>query len=508
MKGLVRPASDEAGLAFSGITTLRAMLIFAPLVMGGNRPLPLLILELAATLLLSLLLFRPGFSQHLSRPLLILLGALVALPLVQLLPLPEFVWNWIPGRNFYGAASIAAGGTPGYRTLSLIPYLTESALLAILVPVAVFLATVSTSEAQVKQLINLFIGLAVIQAIIGLAQFGTGSMTVLPGLEGEAISAAHGTYPNSDHLAGLLEMALPVALGLLIANIQIGGSSSARSTRKASIHQRISRLFVSGIRFNRVAIYGAAGLAILLGLTFSHSRTGVALAMVGILVSALVFGSRVGGQRSSRLVVAFTVIAVALALEIGLTSVLSRFTGKGMTDDMRWSIYAATIQGIREFFPFGSGFGTYPTVFRRFQPGNIPDFVNHAHNDYLEWLFEGGLAAAVLMIGFLALYLLRWRKIWPREKYCPPYGFMRLSAGIGLLLMGLHGMIDFNLHIPANAVYFAFLAGVFFHQTTPTKSEDSVRAQEIRPDPVPESAPVKIPEPPAPATDIRNPFAD
>ena len=508
MKGLVRPASDEAGLAFSGIAILGAMLIFAPLIMGGNRPLPLLILEIAATILLCLLLLRPGFSQHLSRPLLILLGALVALPLVQLLPLPEFVWNWLPGRSFYGAASSAVGITPGYRNLSLIPYLTESALLALLVPVAVFLATVSTSEAQLKQLVNLFIGLAVIQAIIGLAQFGTGSMTVLPGLEGEAISAAHGTYPNSDHLAGLLEMALPVALGLLIANIQIGKASPARSTRKTPIRQRISRLFSSGIRFNRVAIYGAAGMAILLGLTFSHSRTGVALAMLGILVSALVFGSRVGGQRSSRLVVAFTVIAVALALEIGLTSVLSRFTGKGMTDDLRWSIYAATFQGIREFFPFGSGFGTYPAVFRRFHPGNIPEFVNHAHNDYLEWLFEGGLAAAVLMIGFLALYLLRWRKIWPREDYCPPYGFMRISAGIGLLLIGLHGMIDFNLHIPANAVYFAFLAGVFFHQASPAKPENSARAQKIRPDPAPKPAPVKIPEPPAAATDIRNPFAD
>ena len=508
MKGLVRPASDEAGLAFSGIAILGAMLIFAPLVMGGNRPLPLLILELSATILLCLLLLRPGFNQHLSRPLLILLGALVALPLVQLLPLPEFIWNWLPGRSFYGAASSAAGGSPGYRSLSLIPYLTESALLAILVPVAVFLATVSTSEAQVRQLINLFIGLAVIQAIIGLAQFGTGSMTVLPGLEGEAISAAHGTYPNSDHLAGFLEMALPVALGLLIANIQVGGAA-ARPTRKAPIRQRISQLFSSGIRFNRVAIYGAAGLAILLGLTFSHSRTGVALAMLGILASALVFGSRVGGQRSSRLVVAFTVIAVALALEIGLTSVLSRFTGKGMSDDMRWSIYAATIQGIREFFPVGSGFGTYPAVFRRFQPGNIPDFVNHAHNDYLEWLFEGGLAAAALMIGFLVLYLLRWRKIWPRENYCPPYGFMRISAGIGLFLMALHGMIDFNLHIPANAVYFAFLAGVFFHQASPAKPEDSVRAQKVRPNPAPKPAPVKMPEPPAPpAADIRNPFAD
>jgi O-antigen ligase len=510
MKGLVRPASNEAGLAFSGIAILGAMLIFAPLIMGGNRPLPLLILELAAIALLFVLLLRPSFEQHLSRPFLIALGLLVALPLVQFLPLPEFVWNWLPGRDFYGAASSAAGVAPKYRTVSLIPGATESALLALLVPVAVFLATVSTSETQLKRLINLFIGLAVFQAIIGLAQFGTGSMTVLASLEGEGVSAAHGTYPNSDHLAGLLEMALPVVLGLLIANIQIGGGTQARSSRKPPLRQRISRLFSSGIRFNRVAIYAAAGFAILLGLTFSHSRTGVSLAMLGILVSALIFGRWVGGQRSSRLITAFTVIGVALALEIGLSSVLGRFTGKGMTDDLRWSIFAGTIQGIREFFPIGSGFGTYPAVFRRFQPGNIPEFVNHAHNDYLEWIFEGGLLAGILMIVFLVLYLLRWRKIWPREEYCPPYNFMRISAGIGLLMMGLHGLVDFNLHIPANAVFFAFLAGVFFHQATPAKAAQSPRPPKVRKEPAitPAPKPVTLPEPPAPAADIRNPFAD
>ncbi len=506
MKGLVRPASDEAGLVFSGVAILGAMLVFAPLIMGGNRPLPLLILELAAIVLLCLLLLRPGFGQQLPRPLLIALGALVVLPIVQLLPLPEFVWDWLPGREFYATASGAVGATSGYHAVSLIPAVTESALLVLLVPASVFLATVATSEAQLMRLINLFIGLAVIQAVIGLAQFGTGSMTVLASLEGEGVSAAHGTYPNSDHLAGLLEMALPVVLGLLIANIQIGGGTQGRPGRKPSLRQRISRLFSSGIRFNRVAIYAAAGIAILLGLTFSHSRTGVSLAMLGILVCSLVFGRRVGGQRSSRLITAFTVIGVALALEIGLSSVLGRFTGEGLTDDLRWSIFAGTVQGIREFFPIGSGFGTYPAVFRRFQPGNVPEFVNHAHNDYLEWLFEGGLPAGILMIVFLALYVLRWRKIWPREEYCPPYGFMRLSAGIGLLMMGLHGLVDFNLHIPANAVFFSFLAGVFFHQATPARQERSTRPPKVRQEPTLKPAPLKLPEPVA--ADIRNPFAD
>ena len=512
MKGLVRPASSEAGLVFSGVAILGATLIFAPLIKGGNRPLPLLILELAAITLLCLLLLRHNFTQHLSRPLLLAIGGVVALPLVQLLPLPAFLWNLLPGRDYYAAATSAVGIASAHRTLSLIPQATESALLAVLIPISVFVATVSTSQTQLKQLINLFIGLAVLQAIIGLAQFGTGSMTVLAGLDGEKVSVAHGTYANSDHLAGLLEMALPLTLGLLIAHIQIGGSTLTRSSKKPPIRQRISRLFNSGIRFNLVAIYAAAGFAILLGLTFSHSRSGVSLAMLGILVCSLIFSRWVGGERSTRLITAFTVVAIALALEIGLSSVLNRFTVKGMSDDLRWSIFSKTIHGIREFFPIGTGFGTYPAVFRRFQPDNVPGFVNHAHNDYLEWLFEGGLLAGILMIVFLVLYLLRWHKIWPRDKYCPPYDFMRISAGISLLMMGLHGLVDFNLHIPANAVFFAFLAGVFFHQAPPVKAGQSPRSAKVRKEPTTTPAPVQkpfpLPAPPAPATDIRNPFAD
>jgi len=69
-------------------------------------------------------------------------------------------------------------------------------------------------------------------------------------------------------------------------------------------------------------------------------------------------------------------------------------------------------------------------------------------------------------------------------------------------------MIDFNLHIPANAVFFAFLAGVFFHQASPAKPERSAQPPKVRPDAAPKPAPVKLPEPPAPAPDIRNPFAD
>ena len=232
-------------------------------------------------------------------------------------------------------------------------------------------------------------------------------------LEGKAVGSAYGTYPNYDHFAGFLEMALPLVLALLIAHIDFGSQRATGRQRSQNLRKRIAQLFASGIRFNTVAIYTGAALAILLGLIFSRSRTAIALTMLCILLCALIFGSRVGGQRSSRLVTLLTVIGFALALEIGLAPVLARFADGGLVNHTRLSIFAGTIQGIREFFPFGSGLGSYPAVFRRFQPGDVPYFVNHAHNDYLEWLFEGGLATAVLMLAFLTLYVLRWREIWP-----------------------------------------------------------------------------------------------
>ena len=509
MTALSRPASSEAGLAFSSFAILGAMLVFAPLLKGGNRPLPVMILELASVALLCILLIRAEFARHhLSKAFLCALGALVALPLFQLLPLPDSAWGLLPGRDLYVAAANSVGA-PVRGAISLIPGATESAFLVLLIPVAVFLATVSTSPFQLKQLVNLFIALATLQAVIGLAQYGTGSLYILWPSEGGKIASAQGTYANYNHFAGFLEMALPLALALLVAHVDFGSRRIKPSSHRDKLHQRVRKIFASGLRFNAVAIYSAAALAILLGIIFSRSRTGIALVMLGILLSALVFGAHMGGAtRSKRLITLFSVIGFALALEIGLLPVLARFSDGGMVDHVRLSIFSGTIQGIREFFPFGSGLGTYPDVFRRFQPDDVPLFVNHTHNDYLEWLFEGGLASAVLMLAFATFYLLRWREIWPSgDGRWSKITFLHTAAGISLLLMGLHGLIDFNLHIPANAAFFAFVGGVFFHPGEAEREQDASGKPEVT-KPITSTNSRPSHPWPEPVPNVRNPFAD
>jgi hypothetical protein len=112
------------------------------------------------------------------------------------------------------------------------------------------------------------------------------------------------------------------------------------------------------------------------------------------------------------------------------------------------------------------------------------------------------------MLAFLILYVLRWRQIWPAgEERWAPISFVRIAAGISLLLMGLHGLIDFNLHIPANAAFFAFLAGIFFHPGTGHRRAEP-RPMRQTPKPVVRAS---LPSPPVaaqPPLDVRNPFAD
>ena len=100
-------------------------------------------------------------------------------------------------------------------------------------------------------------------------------------------------------------------------------------------------------------------------------------------------------------------------------------------------------------------------MFRRFHPGDVPLFVNSAHNDYLEWLLDGGALAGlaiVLVAALIVLRLVRTARMdgWPRDRY------LRIGALIGIGLIALHSLVDYNLRIPANAILFAFLMGLLF----------------------------------------------
>lgn len=158
------------------------------------------------------------------------------------------------------------------------------------------------------------------------------------------------------------------------------------------------------------------------------------------------------------------ITALGIASSIGLIPVLSRF-GQDPVEDVRWEIFTHTWTAIKQFFPFGSGLGTFQPVFMAFQPPELPQFVNHAHNDYLELLLETGLWGVILISLFVLAYIAGWLALRHHHSWSR-FHFIQTAAGISLFLMGLHSFVDFNLHLPANSIFFAFLAGIFLHRCT------------------------------------------
>ena len=195
---------------------------------------------------------------------------------------------------------------------------------------------------------------------------------------------------------------------------------------------------------------------------------------------------------------------------IGLVPVLDRFTVSGVIEDLRWVILSNSLTALGSFFPVGSGPGTFADVFPAFQPSELGRWlINRVHSDYVEWALEGGAMAIAVGALLLFLYFAQWRRVWSAGEWSR-LRFVQVGAGIGILLILLHELVDYNLHIPANMVYFALLLGVFFSDASATEHNATARRRRTPRMGEEESVPVYAPATafkPAP-DQIKNPFLD
>jgi O-antigen ligase len=107
----------------------------------------------------------------------------------------------------------------------------------------------------------------------------------------------------------------------------------------------------------------------------------------------------------------------------------------------------------------GVGLGDFETAYPRYQSLPSDLWIDHAHNDYAEAVAETGLVGALLILSALALFLRLAFRDWGHP-FRSQASWIRLGAAIGCCGMLVHSLGDFNLHIPANAAWFAVLAGI------------------------------------------------
>ncbi len=244
---------------------------------------------------------------------------------------------------------------------------------------------------------------------------------------------------------GLIELALPMVIAMLVT------SFSPNSNRKKDFR---------GSRFSGSLILIVLLVLMILVAFFSASRAGIGLVLLGLLISSFAFARHVGKIKSFGFLMISSVIGIVIAFKVGIVPVLNRFAIDPMEDE-RWRISANAGRAITELFPWGSGPGTFPEMYRAYQPIEQHGFINQAHNDYLEIISDMGVFGVIIIAAFLLLYIIRWFRLL-RDKKQGEFNNLQIGAGIGMLLLLLHSYVDFNLHQIANALVFVFLAGIFF----------------------------------------------
>ena len=149
-------------------------------------------------------------------------------------------------------------------------------------------------------------------------------------------------------------------------------------------------------------------------------------------------------------------VALGLIAWFGIRPIQKRMrtvlTSEAVEDD-RWHVWAQTLPLAAQFPLTGAGLGTFPYLERMSRPPDpgIDWFYNHAHNEYLELLLEGGIPALVLGLGAIGLALGFGIRGYLRDSSGEAAGLV-LGGVFALTTLALHSLVDFGPHVTAVAI--------------------------------------------------------
>jgi O-antigen ligase len=255
-----------------------------------------------------------------------------------------------------------------------------------------------------------------------------------------------GPYVNRNHFAGFMEMVIPVPL---------------------------VPLMLGKVRRERRFVTGLFALVTILALFLSASRGGIVAFGVELFFLLLCIALRRAG--SKHLLAGGVVLVASLTLVswIGVRQVLSRFSSL-QTMEVKEAKRASMRYGTWHIFLdhpiLGTGLGTFQMVYPPYETLYDGKIVNHAHNDYLEALAETGVLGGFCCAWFLLiLFQAALRSL--QETRIPFADALRLTGLGGCCGILVHSLVDFNLHIPANAFLFFLMAMLATSEMSPAQVE-------------------------------------
>ena len=242
-----------------------------------------------------------------------------------------------------------------------------------------------------------------------------------------------GPYVNRNHFAGFVELILPLALVPLV---------------------------LGRVRRERWPVVGLFAVVPIGALFLSVSRGGIVSfgAELAVLALVMILQRTAGKQLFAG--AAVLLMALLLVSWLGVGQLLQRFSSfqsLEATAGKRASMRRDTWQIFLRHPVIGTGLGTLQIVYPPYESLYDGKIVNHTHNDYLEALAEtgllGGLCCAWFLVAMVSQSLKRLKEL--NHSFAGALQLSGLVASSGFLV---HSLVDFNLHVPSNALLFFLMA--------------------------------------------------
>lgn len=330
------------------------------------------------------------------RPVWLFLLAMVALALLQLVPLPPGVWEALPGRKLFIDAAVLAGIPQPWRPLSIVPSATVNALSSLVVPFAMLVFATGLRKRERQWLPSVVLVFIIAAMLLGLLQL-SGMIWDNPFID-DVPGTVGGIFANRNHFALLL------AFGILLIPAWTFSDGHVAAWRWPA----------------------ALALILLLFLTIlaTGSRAGMMVGLVALIIGLILAGRPVQHRlrRYPRwvlpvLIVLFVgLIALFVAISISADRAVSvhRLFTLSAEEDLRRKALPTVWAMIRTYFPFGSGLGDFATVFQIFEPFDFLNmtYFNRAHDDYLEIFLNAGLPGLLLILSALTWWLIASIRAW------------------------------------------------------------------------------------------------
>lgn len=327
---------------------------------------------------------------------------------------------------------------------------------------AYFLTAYYITDSRARTVVLLvLLALALVEVGIGIRQFRVGDEWMPFGfIRAMTGRRASGTFISSIHYAGFLEAIAPFAVAFafwskwpLWARIGIGYVAAACYLGVA----------ISGSRGAYLSAAGSLFAFAMLSLWVVRKAHPSRFVLTAVITVGLMFGALAGG---------YSLMMQSPLLRERLERMNQQFEGKTAGMDIRIYNWQAALDQFRVSPVVGTGAGTHVYYGRLFRRPQLQADPIHAHSDYLEMAAEYGLIGLVGIAIFIVVHVnssmggvarvlaTDLRQVGDWEPARSNEMALQIGALTAISAYLAHSVVDFNLHIPGNALFFAFIFGM------------------------------------------------